>query len=54
MGIPGKITRKAGVAHNELRHDELPDPVREYLVGLKSEIESLKKEIEILKKSAKK
>jgi len=54
VGIPGKITRKAGVAHNELRHDELPDPVREYLVGLKSEIESLKKEIEILKKSAKK
>ncbi len=55
VGVPGKIIRKAGVAkdEDELRHDALPDPVKESYNELKSEIDCLRKEIEEIRQSLK-
>lgn len=55
VGVPGKIIKKAGVANDEdeLRHNALPDPVKERYNELKNEIDCLRKEIEDLKKSFK-
>lgn len=56
VGVPGKIIRKAGVISpaDELRHDALPDPVKERFSELESVIDCLRKEIEELRESIKK
>lgn len=53
VGVPGKVIKRAGVEEDELRHDALPDPVKEYLNKLESELNKIKKELEELKKSIK-
>ncbi len=52
VGVPGKIIKKAGVVSpsDELRHDALPDPVKEYFSELENMIDCLRKEIEDLRK----
>ncbi|MDR0777944.1 MAG: serine O-acetyltransferase [Methanomassiliicoccaceae archaeon] len=50
VGVPGKIVKKGGVrVGNDLAHDDLPDPVRDALASIESEIMKLKKEIASLK-----
>ncbi len=52
VGIPGKIIKKAGVSSSddELKHNELPDPVKDRCNDLEREINALRKEIADLKK----
>lgn len=54
VGIPGKVIKRAGVAEDELRHDALPDPVKEYLTELENQLNNIKKELEELKESIRK
>lgn len=54
VGVPGKVIKRAGVAEDELRHDALPDPVKEYFTEIRNELDAIKKELEDLKKSVKK
>jgi len=50
VGVPGRIVRRAGVrVHEDLMHNQLPDPEEDEIGLLKKEIEELKKEIERLK-----
>lgn len=51
VGVPGKVTKRHGVSvEKELRHDDLPDPVRDRFAELQKEIDSLKKKIATLEK----
>jgi len=49
VGVPGKITKRKGVSvDTELRHDDLPDPVKEKFSELEKEIKELRKRLEHL------
>lgn len=51
VGVPGKIIKRHGVStEKELRHDDLPDPVRDKFTELQKEIDSLKKRLASLEK----
>ncbi|MDD3986192.1 MAG: serine O-acetyltransferase EpsC [Candidatus Methanomethylophilaceae archaeon] len=52
VGVPGKVIRKAGVAgcEDELKHNELPDPVKDRCNDLERELDGLRKEIDELRK----
>ncbi len=54
VGVPGKVIKRVGVLEDELRHDALPDPVKEYFNKLENELEEIRKELEDLKRSVKK
>jgi len=43
VGIPGKIVLHKGEKLNNLRHNEIPDPVRDALNTLSDEIDNIKK-----------
>lgn len=51
VGVPGKIIRKAGVSgcEDELKHNELPDPVKDRCNDLEKDIEKLRKEVSELR-----
>ncbi len=52
VGVPGKIVRMAGVRSGEgsLMHNELPDPVRDTMASMESEIRMLRDEMAALRK----
>ena len=50
VGVPGKIVRQGGLKMGDLKHDDLPDPIKDALASMESEISKLRKEIESLKK----
>lgn len=51
VGIPGKITKRKGVSvDTELRHDDLPDPVKERFLEMEREIEKLRERVKSLEK----
>ena len=43
VGIPGEIVKHKGVSvKNELQHDDLPDPVKDEIAGLRKTVEELR------------
>ncbi len=52
VGVPGRIVRRAGLKTDEedLMHNELPDPVRDRMSEMETEIELLKAKIAELEK----
>ena len=50
VGVPGKVVKQRGVKTGDLEHDDLPDPVRDALAAMESEITELRKQLEKLKK----
>jgi serine O-acetyltransferase len=51
VGVPGKITKRRGVSvEMALRHDDLPDPVKEKFSELENEIRNLRKRLEDLER----
>jgi len=51
VGVPGKIVRKGGLkVGHDLEHSDIPDPVRDALAAMESEIAKLRKEIDSLRK----
>jgi len=54
VGVPGKVVRKGGLkVGGDLEHGDLPDPVKDALASMQSEITKLKKELDALKKEKK-
>ncbi|MCL1983864.1 MAG: serine acetyltransferase, partial [Methanomassiliicoccaceae archaeon] len=53
VGVPGKIVRQGGLRMGDLKHDDLPDPVKDALASMGSEISELRKEIESLRNGKK-
>ena len=49
VGVPGKIVKRHGVKEG-LKHDDLPDPVRDALSSMESEIKKLRERISELEK----
>lgn len=52
VGVPGRIVRKAGLKTDscDLMHNELPDPIRDRMTELESEISMLREQIAALEK----
>ena len=51
VGVPGKVVRMGGLkVGQDLKHDDLPDPVRDALASMEHEISKLKKELDSLKR----
>ncbi len=48
VGIPGKVIKMGGVRVDALKHDDLPDPVKEVLQEMADQLESLKGKVERL------
>ncbi len=54
VGIPGKVIKQGGVRLDQvLKHDELPDPVKEALQETAAEVESLRERLEALERGQK-
>jgi serine O-acetyltransferase len=51
VGVPGKIVKQSGVKVDELRHNDLPDPVRDSLLQMEQEIRMLRERLEKLEGS---
>jgi len=50
VGVPGKVVKQGGLkVGDDLKHSDLPDPVKDALASMESEIEKLRKEIDSLK-----
>jgi len=50
VGVPGKVVKQGGLkVGDDLKHSDLPDPVRDALASMESEIDKLRKEIDSLK-----
>ncbi|MCE5297156.1 MAG: serine O-acetyltransferase [Euryarchaeota archaeon] len=55
VGVPGKVVKRDGaIVRTDLRHDELPDPVRDTLMDLTNHIAQLDRRIEMLEERLKK
>ena len=50
VGVPGKIVKMHGVKKEDLKHDDLPDPVKDALSSMEAEIKKLKERINQLEK----
>jgi len=51
VGVPGKIVRQGGLkVGQDLEHSDIPDPVKDALASMESEILRLRKEIDALKR----
>ncbi|MCL2786725.1 MAG: serine O-acetyltransferase [Methanomassiliicoccaceae archaeon] len=51
VGVPGKVVRQGGLkVGHDLEHSDIPDPVRDALAAMESEIAKLKEQIELLRK----
>ena len=51
VGVPGKVVRHRGMkVGHDLEHGEIPDPVKDALASMETEISKLRKEIAALKK----
>ena len=51
VGVPGRVVRLGGLkVGQDLDHSDIPDPVRDALISMESEISKLRKEIDSLKK----
>ena len=50
VGVPGKIVKMHGVKKEDLKHDDLPDPVKDALSSMESEIKKLTQRIKELEK----
>jgi len=54
VGVPGKVVKQGGLkVGHDLEHSDLPDPVRDALASMESEITKLRNEIKALKKGMK-
>lgn len=45
VGVPGKVVKQCGVSSEELRHNDLPDPVKDAIACVEEELEKLKARI---------
>jgi serine O-acetyltransferase len=55
VGVPGRVVKREGlVVKTDLRHDELPDPLRDTLMDLTNHIAQLDHRIELLEERLKK
>jgi len=51
VGVPGKVVKQGGLkVGHDLEHGDLPDPIRDALTAMESEITKLRKELDSLKK----
>ncbi|OPY34626.1 MAG: serine acetyltransferase [Methanomassiliicoccales archaeon PtaU1.Bin124] len=55
VGVPGRVVKREGVVvKTDLRHDELPDPLRDTIMDLTNHIAQLDHRIELLEERLKK
>jgi serine O-acetyltransferase len=56
VGIPGRVVRREGVpvVKIDLRHDELPDPLRDAISNISSKISEVERRLSLLEEQLKK
>lgn len=50
VGVPGKVVKQCGVKTEDLKHDDLPDPVKDAIACVEDELEKIKKRLEELER----
>jgi len=48
VGVPGKIVKQHGIRKEDLKHDDLPDPIRDAISSVEKELEELRERIRML------